>query len=135
VAVLVPGLAVAIDDASEKLSEEEIKELARAFPNPLAATALLGEAGLPQEKVPAFVRGDTAARFWNSVAHQVDLGVAPGGRHALCTKARKSYPGNSVFCRALGVPVRTGCSSAGSREDAASRHVGETAGSHEPPCG
>ncbi|ADP82006.1 toll/interleukin-1 receptor domain-containing protein [Pseudofrankia inefficax] len=84
---------------SERLSDEEVEELARVYWNPVAASQLLAAAGIDQYQLPTGF--DYSLRYWQQVAALLDQGAFPGGRRKILARAAADYPANPVFVRQL----------------------------------
>jgi len=78
------------------LSEAEVSEFARVFPDLPSAVQLLSAAGFPRERVPA-LNVSSSLQLWDSVSVELARGVLWDGRRRLLTAAAGRYPANPMF--------------------------------------
>ncbi|EIV96100.1 effector-associated domain EAD1-containing protein [Frankia sp. QA3] len=80
---------------TQRLSEVEIKALARAFYTRAKATRLLERAGLARDLMPAFIGSPYEA--WSEIAAQLEDGLLVNGRARVLAAAAVAFPGSEVF--------------------------------------
>ncbi|MBL7488154.1 hypothetical protein I6A60_36555 [Frankia sp. AgB1.9] len=80
----------------ERLSEVEIRELARRFADAGSATHLLAATGWSAELRPSW-QARNAFEFWQEVAADLEHGAVRDGRRRLLTAAAARYPDSEVF--------------------------------------
>ncbi|EIV94383.1 toll/interleukin-1 receptor domain-containing protein [Frankia sp. QA3] len=90
---------------TERLTDEEVRMLARAFHLPRSAMAVLERAGLERWKQPSWT-AQNALEFWDEVNNQLYLGVLADGRVRILTAAAELFPANRVFA-AVAAPARS----------------------------
>ncbi|ADP83334.1 NB-ARC domain-containing protein [Pseudofrankia inefficax] len=82
----------------DRLSEEEVRELADLYPDPVSARHLLVAAGWRPGRMPVWmIDADT---FWREVAEKLEGGLVADGRRRLLAAAAERWPANPVFATA-----------------------------------
>jgi TIR domain/Effector-associated domain 1 len=81
---------------AEALTEQQLRELAAVFLEPLPTRQLLAEAGLPSERQPS-PQDRTSEEFWQEVNGLVRSGILPDGPRRILAAALRRYPANPVF--------------------------------------
>jgi class 3 adenylate cyclase len=82
---------------SERLTDQEIQALARAFATPVSAVQLLERAGLERPEQPNWAAAQTPLVFWNEVNSFLGNGALPNGRRLILSVAAERYPASPVF--------------------------------------
>ncbi|WP_131831131.1 effector-associated domain EAD1-containing protein [Frankia sp. CcI49] len=80
----------------DRLTDDEVRELARVFYGPADAARLLARAGLARQRQPLWQAGN-AVQFWAEVSALLDSGILENGRLRILAGAREAFPGNPVF--------------------------------------
>lgn len=83
---------------TERLTEQEVAELARLFPPGPATTALLGRAGFDVTKLPS--TGQSAYDYWSLINVSIEDGAFGDGRRRVLALARGRFPYNRVLLEA-----------------------------------
>ena len=84
---------------TQRLSDQEIEELARSYSTYSSAVHLLERAGMSRGRLPAYQ--GTSREFWWEVAFAVESGVIVDGRARILAHAAADFPVNRVFSAAV----------------------------------
>jgi hypothetical protein len=93
-------------------TDDEIRELANSFCDPLAGMQLLDAAGLERGRHPAW-QASNAEQFWREVSALVVSGALAGGRQRILAEARRQRPTNPAFPAGRLLPCRMARHTAG----------------------
>jgi len=85
--------------ARDRLTEDEIRELARLFPSPHEASRVLSDAGLPLARQPPMPVAADPEALWREIADLAAYGAPRDGRRLVLEAALMRVLANSVLLR------------------------------------
>ncbi len=105
---------------TDRLSEDEVDALARAFHRASQVAALLERAGIDRSRQPSWT-AQTSLEFWQEIDNLLSLGILVDGRRRILDAASRAYPANPIFAAAAAGPAVSGATSADNGRSASSR--------------
>ncbi|KJE20544.1 WD domain, G-beta repeat-containing protein [Frankia torreyi] len=81
---------------TDRLTEQEVRELARAFHLPENARSLLEQAGLERSQQPVWT-SQRPLDYWREINVRLGCGAVVDGRRQILLAASRVYPANKVF--------------------------------------
>ncbi|MCM3884018.1 toll/interleukin-1 receptor domain-containing protein [Frankia sp. R82] len=82
------------------MTDEEIRELARAFYRQIEVLSLLERAGLERHQQPSW-SGQSAQEYWQGINRLVESGQLPDGRLKILTAAGRDFKANRTFLKGI----------------------------------